>query len=74
MARFDRPLPERVRQHAREKPDTAAYIWDDVAITWAELDRTSDAFAARLQALGVKKGEPAACLRPSRSGWRTSPS
>ncbi len=60
MTRFDRPLTERLRQHAREKPGAAAYIWNDVAITWSELDRASDAFAAQLQALGVKKGDPVA--------------
>jgi acyl-CoA synthetase (AMP-forming)/AMP-acid ligase II len=60
MSRFERPLLERLRQHAREKPDAAAYIWNDQTVTWAELDRASDAFAARLQALGVKKGDPVA--------------
>ena len=54
------PLHEFLRQHAREQPDKAAYVWYGRAISFAELDRTSDAFAARLAQLGVKKGEPVA--------------
>jgi long-chain acyl-CoA synthetase len=54
------PLHECLRQHAREQPDKAAYVWYGRAISFAELDRTSDAFAARLAQLGVKKGEPVA--------------
>ena len=54
------PLHEHLRQHARTTPDRAAYLWYGRAITWAELDVASDAFAARLQALGVQKGEPVA--------------
>ena len=54
------PLHEHLRHHARATPDRTAYLWYGRAITWAELDAASDAFAARLQALGVKKGEPVA--------------
>ena len=53
-----RPLHDALRQQAREQPDRTAVIWYGAQITWAELDRASDAFAARLQALGVKKGDP----------------
>jgi long-chain acyl-CoA synthetase len=53
-------LHEYLRQHAREQPDKAAYVWYGRAISFAELDRASDAFAARLAQLGVKKGEPVA--------------
>jgi long-chain acyl-CoA synthetase len=56
----DRPLHEFLRQHARSQPDKPAYIWYGQPLSWAELDRASDAFAARLQALGVQKGEPVA--------------
>ncbi len=52
------PLHEALRQHAREKPDAAALVWYGQALSWAGLDAASDAFAARLQALGVAKGEP----------------
>lgn len=54
------PLHEHLRRHARTIPDRTAYLWYGRTITWAELDAASDAFAARLQALGVQKGEPVA--------------
>lgn len=56
--RPERPLHEYLRAHARERGASAACIWYGHAMSWAELDRASDAFAARLQALGVRKGEP----------------
>lgn len=52
------PLHEHLRQHAREQPDKAAYVWYGQPIRYAELDRASDAFAARLAELGVGKGTP----------------
>jgi long-chain acyl-CoA synthetase len=59
-ARIDQPLHEYLRQHARKQPDKAAFLWYGSTVTYAELDRASDAFAARLAQLGVKKGEPVA--------------
>lgn len=56
--RPQQPLHEYLRTHARERGDSAACIWYGHAMTWAQLDLASDAFAARLQAIGVKKGEP----------------
>jgi len=56
----DVPLHDFLRLHARQQPERVAYIWYGQAITYAELDRASDAFAARLHALGVKKGDPVA--------------
>ena len=55
-----RPLHEMLREHARRQPDKPAYLWYGQAISYAELDRASDAFAARLARLGVRKGEPVA--------------
>ena len=52
------PLHEFLRSHARERGDRPACHWYGHTMSWAELDRASDAFAARLQALGVVKGEP----------------
>ena len=52
------PLHEYLRMHARERPDAAALIWYGATLSWSDLDRASDAFAARLQALGVGKGDP----------------
>ncbi|MDD0817035.1 AMP-binding protein [Curvibacter sp. HBC28] len=54
------PLHERLREHARRQPDRTAYQWYGRSLSWAELDQASDAFAARLQALGVARGEPVA--------------
>ena len=55
------PLHEHLRRHARETPDRIAYLWYGQPLTWREIDAASDAFAARLQALGVTKGEPWPC-------------
>ena len=56
--RPQRPLHAYLRAHARERGRHAACIWYGQVMTYAELDRASDAFAARLQAIGVCKGEP----------------
>ena len=56
--RPQQPLHEYLRENARQRPDQAACVWYGSRLSWAELDRASDAFGARLQALGVKKGDP----------------
>ncbi|MEJ8811524.1 AMP-binding protein [Variovorax ureilyticus] len=56
--RPQQPLHEYLRTHARERGDHPACIWYGHATSYAELDAASDAFAARLQAIGVRKGEP----------------
>ena len=58
--RTEQPLHEFLREHARRQPGKAAYLWYGRAVTFAEIDRASDAFAARLAQLGVRKGEPVA--------------
>ncbi|MEO6974100.1 MAG: AMP-binding protein [Rhodoferax sp.] len=58
--KMDEPLHEYLRHHAREQPDKAAYLWYGRTISFADLDRASDAFAARLAQMGVKKGDPVA--------------
>ncbi len=57
---LQQPLHAYLRQHAQERPHAAAILWYGHAVTWAELDRASDAFAARLASLGVRKGDPIA--------------
>ena len=57
---MERPLHEYLRRHAREIPEKPACIWYGREISYVALDRASDAFAARLQQLGVKKGDPVA--------------
>ncbi|HSV58538.1 MAG TPA: AMP-binding protein [Variovorax sp.] len=56
--RPQQPLHEYLRGHARERGAHPACIWYGSSMSYAELDCASDAFAARLQALGVAKGEP----------------
>src|SRR5687767_1919801 len=56
--RPQQPLHEYLRAHANERGAHAACIWYGSTMSYAELDRASDAFAARLQAIGVKKGDP----------------
>ena len=53
-------LHEALRAHARARPDKVAYLWYGRSISFGELDAWSDGFAARLQALGVAKGDPVA--------------
>ena len=53
----ERPLHEYLRAHARSDPGRAAFLWYGRAISYGELDRLSDAFAARLAALGVGRGD-----------------
>jgi len=52
-----KPLHDYLRQHARAMPDKPAFIWYGRELSYGELDRLSDAFAARLAALGVKRGD-----------------
>ena len=54
------PLHEHLRHFARSQPTKPAYLWYGQAISYGELDVASDAFAARLAALGVKAGDPVA--------------
>ena len=57
-ARPQQPLHAFLGDNARTRATRAACIWYGAEMSWAELHRASDAFAARLQALGVRKGEP----------------
>lgn len=54
------PLHEHLRRHARSHPDKPFFLWYGAAISYREMDRASDAFAAALAALGVRQGEPVA--------------
>ncbi len=54
------PLHEMLRAHARRRPGHPAYVWYGAELSYGELDRASDAFAARLAQLGVARGEPVA--------------
>lgn len=54
------PLHEALRRNARKHPESDAYIWYGQHISWRQVDESSEAVAAHLQQLGVKKGEPVA--------------
>ena len=64
------PYPERtllddVAEAAAERPGAPALLFKGRTVTWAELDRRSDAFAAALAGLGVAPGDRVALLLPN---------
>ena len=65
-----KPYPERtlldyVSDAARERPAHPAILFKGSRMTYGELERLSDAFAAALVDLGVKKGDCVALLLPN---------
>ncbi len=56
----ERPIGHYVRRWAEETPDRAAFNFYGREVTFAELDRLSDRFAALLHAEGVRPGDPVA--------------
>lgn len=54
------PVHEHLRRWARLQPAKPALLWYGRAISFAELDDASDAFAADLQQRGIGKGEAVA--------------
>jgi long-chain acyl-CoA synthetase len=61
------PYPEHtlldvVRDTARQRPDHPALLFKGARLSYGELERLSDAFAAALVGLGVKKGDRVALL------------
>ena len=61
----DRTLLDYVSQAARERPDASALLFKGAKVTYSELERASDACAAALIALGVKRGDRVALLLPN---------
>ena len=53
----EKPLHEYLRQHARQQGGKTAVLWYGREISYAELDRYSDAFAAALRQIGVDRGD-----------------
>lgn len=51
-----------VRSAARERPDHPALLFKGASLSYRELERLSDAFAAALVAQGVEKGDRVALL------------
>lgn len=64
------PYPERtlldyITDAARERPDHPALLFKGSRISYGELERLSDVFAAALVKLGVRKGDRVALLLPN---------
>ena len=64
------PYPSHTLLHyisdtASQRPDHPAAIFRGTRLTYAELERASNAFAAALAALGVKKGDAIALVLPN---------
>jgi long-chain acyl-CoA synthetase len=77
LAHYDRnvpptlaPYPNRtildyVSDWARRQPAAPALLFKGATVTWAQLERESDAFAAALKDLGVARGDRVALLLPN---------
>jgi fatty-acyl-CoA synthase len=65
-AALDDNIADHVARHARERPDALALIEHDTGetVTWRELDRAADAFAALLLRRGLRKGDVVATSLP----------
>ena len=69
LAYADGTLVDHLRRHAIERPQATALIFKDRRLTWKELDEQSDACAAGLASLGVRRGERVAVILPSCPQW-----
>ena len=69
LAYADGTLVDHLRRHAMERPQATALIFKDRRLTWKELDEQSDACAAGLASLGVRRGERVAVILPSCPQW-----
>ncbi|MBN1135788.1 MAG: long-chain fatty acid--CoA ligase [Anaerolineae bacterium] len=54
-----------VKEAAHERPNHTAWIFKGGRVTYAEMERLSDAFGAALVALGVQKGDRVALVIPN---------
>lgn len=61
----ERTLLEYLADHAHEHAHEPGLIFEGTRISWAELDRLSDAFAASLVELGVVAGDRVALILPN---------
>jgi long-chain acyl-CoA synthetase len=60
-----RTLVDYLAEAARERPGHPALLFKGAVVSYGELDRLSDTFAAALQALGVKAGHRVGLLLPN---------
>jgi long-chain acyl-CoA synthetase len=61
----NKTLMDVVSETARERPDHPALLFQGKALSYAELERLSDAFSAALVSRGVGKGDRVALLLPN---------
>ncbi len=61
----DKTLVDVVRETAAERPEHTAAIFKGARLSYGELDRFTDAFAAWLAARGVVKGDRVALIMPN---------
>jgi long-chain acyl-CoA synthetase len=59
------PLSDYLREWARRQPDTSAVVFYGTAISYGELDRLSDRFAALIAQHGAKAGDRIAVFLPN---------
>lgn len=61
----NRTLLDYLADHVRERPSAPAILYKGSTLTWADLDRQSDAFAAALLSIGVAAGDRVGLLLPN---------
>src|SRR2546428_14099579 len=61
----NRTLVDSLADAAREHPQQSALLFKGATLTYARLERQSDACAAAFQALGVTRGDRIALLLPN---------
>ena len=61
----NRTLLDYLAEAARERPGAPALLFKGATITYGELERLSDACAAALESIGVKRGDRVALLLPN---------
>ena len=61
----DRTLVDYLRESASRWPDRPALLFKGSTISYRRLERDSDAFAAALVSLGVKRGDRVALCLPN---------
>src|SRR5262245_50942923 len=61
----NRTLLDYLDDHVRDRPAAPALLFKGATVTWADLSRESDAFAAALRSLGVRRGDRVALLLPN---------
>ena len=61
----NRTILDYVSDQARTRPDAPALLFKGTTLSWAQVERESDAFAAALAGLGVVRGERVGLLLPN---------